>query len=358
MATTMTHLDGNYRWLQFRAAMWPSVPLTLFFGIMLLVSTTVLERALSVFVPVLATPMLFFSCIPDPDAMVAFGFNRARARRVAAPAAVISALVPSAIVLVTQPNWAGATGAVLATVASAILFAASLPDGEKAPSSAGAREGEGKGTSALARARELPTSSTFALFWRRNLLWGVGTGVAMGVLVPLSRHIEPEMLRGFVAAIMVLVLWMRICFGEENRAITWRSLGLTRKRWALTALGNVVAANVLFGAGAIAVAALIDATIPTTPLLMTTMLGIGACMLGLAGTTRSGGLSFVAPIAVWIPMRAVWDVSVFSEGATNWMPPLVMTAVVAVPALIIGGLYVAGTWTGRKRDATSALGMT
>ena len=103
----MTHLNGNFFWLQFKAG-----PALRYFALVpaaLGVSATLNDSALQVVLGAFVAAVVFMVVlVPDSDAFQAFGMNRARARRVIAPAAAVAALVPGGMCVAAHPNATGA----------------------------------------------------------------------------------------------------------------------------------------------------------------------------------------------------------------------------------------------------------
>ncbi|QYH19072.1 hypothetical protein JKI95_07255 [Corynebacterium aquatimens] len=137
-------------------------------------------------------------------------------------------------------------------------------------------------------------------------------GLLTGALLPLSSFISIGYLRAMLVTLPTLVLWVRVASGEELRAGTWQSLGLTRKQWLATATGNVLAVSAIYAVTGIAAAALVGLAVPTNgdpiaAILFAALMGIAACMLAIAGSASWDGLMFVGPLAFWIPLRYPMD---------------------------------------------------
>lgn len=296
----MTHLDRGFFWLQFKAGPnYRFVPLVIF-GLLFMFAGPLLSPLTAALSTVVTVPVFFYSLFPEVTALQALGMNRARASRLLLGAIVPAVVVPAAVCLAYNPNLIGLLGAAIATAVGAVLYFVAMPN-DADPVVYESKEG-----------RTVAWSSSFALFWRRNIVWAVAAGAFTGVLIPVSSLINVDFLRVLVAALPTLALWMRVVSSDELRAATSQSLGLTRRQWLRTGVGVVVAVNAIYALTGVATAALTNLIIPTAAspvaaILYAAVMGLAACLLGLSGHVSWDGFAFVGPLMFWIPLRYPMD---------------------------------------------------
>lgn len=343
---TPTYLSGNFWWLQFRsgpALVRYSNPLT---GALLMAVAAFADNALSATGFSFAAVILFATALfPEAGALKAYGFNKARSRRVLIPPAATAALIPTVTALVAHPNWLGVACAAAAVAAAAIWVAIALPD-EGAEVRSGSRF-------ALRAGR-----FRFEVFWRTNLYFAAATGLATGLLFPLSAHVGNEFLRGLLATVPAAVLWMRFAGAEDLRPSTARAYGLTRKAWAGEVLGVAFAANALFLVVALIGLLLIDAPAHTfSPTILTAAIGFVACFSGVALRVWFEAAAFMLPLFFWITMQYVLDIT-NTAGLDREMLIVLgaQSAIALLLAFVVLWLYISGRVDHRATAEVGNLG--
>lgn len=345
----MTHLNGNFFWLQFKAG-----PVWRYFALVpaaLGVSATLNDSAIQVVLGAFVAAVVFMVVlVPDSDAFQAFGMNRARARRVIAPAAAVAALVPGGMCVAAHPNATGVAGALAALGGVVVLVNRSLPNDEPTARLSGSE-----------RVRFQQHGLRAELYWRRPLTFAAAAGAVTGILLPLIAHISHDWVRTTLLGLPVLVLWFSTVLGPDIGPATARSLGIPRAAWAKTAVGVCVVMNLVYALVALPVVVLFSQVTgtpaATTRVVFMALMGIAACVTAVAARIIADGLGLVAMMVFWMPTQVLVDPADPEPLAEGWRFAIAQAGVGVAIAAVVFTLYVAGRVNARRSRIDEHLGI-
>lgn len=346
----MTHLNGNFFWLQFKAGpVWryfTVVPFALGASVMTLRGPA-LQVVVAAFVAAVGFTLVL---VPEGGAFQAFGMNRARARRVVAPAATVGALIPAVMSVAAHPNVTGAAGVLAAFGGAAVLFNLCLPNDEPAARSSGSE-----------RVRFGQRGLRAELYWRRPLVYATAAGAVTGILLPLTTYIGHDWLRRTLLGLPALVLWSLTALGVERGPATARSLGIPRAAWARTSAGVCLVVNIVYALVALLVAVLLSqftgAPAATTRVVFMALMGIAACVTAVAARIIADGLGLVAMMVFWMPTQVLVDPADPEPLAEGWRFAIAQAGVGVAIAAVVFTLYVAGRVNARRSPIDEHLGI-
>lgn len=328
-------------WLQLQAGPWWRLFVMLPFLLILLTNAAIGSPVVAAVAPSMAAIVLMLILYPEGDMAQAYGLTREQAAGVVAYAAVPAAVISFLASVVVHPGGINFLGGSLAVIATAALAANSLPNDEPKRKNPGAGAGSAAGSAFAGGAAPQRV-------WFYPALWAVVLGAATGIVYPLSARIPNEGIRQVVAVFPALFLWFAVLFRPELRPATAKTLGLTRKRWALTALAVAVGANALFGITAGAIALLFDA--PLQPIPVLAAVGALATFAALVSTVNAEPLAFALLWMFFFPARLFMDVAM----PAGWQEVLVGTAVLSAVAALISAVILVLYLTGRIDASTKA----
>lgn len=308
-------------WLQLQAGPWWRFFVMLPLLLILLTSAVIGSPFVVAVAPSTAATVLMLILYPESDMAQAYGLTREQAGRVVAHAAVPVAAIAFLVPVVAHPGGINFLGGSLAVLATAALAANNLPNGEP----------HRKGLSTTAAPRRV---------WLYPALSALVFGALTGIAYPLSAHI-PGGIGGLVAVFPSLAFWLSLLFRPELRPAAAKALGLTRKRWALEALGVAVGANALFGLTAVVAASFFSA--PIQPTLTLAAVGALACSTALVSTINAEPLAFALIWMFFFPAREAMAAAV-PEG---WREVAVGTAVLGAAASLVTAVILILYLTGR-----------
>lgn len=291
-------------WLQLQAGPWWRFFVMLPFLLILLTNAAIGSPVVAAVAPSMAAIVLMLILYPEGDMAQAYGLTREQAAGVVAYAAVPAAVISFLASVVVHPGGINFLGGSLAVIATAALAANSLPNDEPKRKNPGAGAGSAAGSAFAGGAAPQRV-------WFYPALWAVVLGAATGIVYPLSARIPNEGIRQVVAVFPALFLWFAVLFRPELRPATAETLGLTRKRWALTALAVAVGTLATFAA--------------------------------LVSTVNAEPLGFAMVWMFFFPARAVMDIAM----PAGWQEMLVGIAVLSAVAALISAVILALYLTGR-----------
>lgn len=346
----MTHLNGNFFWLQFKAGpMWryfTVLPFALGASVMTLRGPA-LQVVVAAFVAAVGFTLVL---VPERGAFQAFGMNRARARRVVAPAAAVGALIPAVMSVLAHPNVTGAAGALAALGGTAVLFNLCLPNDEPAAHSSGSE-----------RVRFGQRGLRAELYWRRPLVYAAATGAVTGILLPSTTSIGHDWLRTTLLGLPALVLWSLTALGVERGPATARSLGIPRLAWARTSVSVCLVVNIVYALVALLVAVPLSQVTgtpaATTRVVFMALMGIAACVTAVAARIIADGLGLVAMMVFWMPTQVLVDPADPEPLAEGWRFAIAQAGVGVAIAAVVFTLYVAGRVNARRSRIDEHLGI-
>lgn len=324
-------------WLQLKAGPWWRFFVMLPLLLVMLSSSVIGSPVVAAVAPSMAAIVLMLVLYPEGDMARAYGLTREQAASVVAYAAVPAAAISFLAAVVVHPGGINFLGGSLAVIATVALAANSLPNDEPTRKTPGTGSGSAFAGSAAPQR-----------VWFYPALWAVVLGAATGIVYPLSAHIPNEGIRQVVAVFPALFLWFAVLFRPELRPATAKTLGLTRKRWALTALAVAVGANALFGITAGAIALLFDA--PLQPIPVLAAVGALATFAALVSTVNAEPLAFALLWMFFFPVRSSMDVAM----PAGWQEELVGTAVLSAAAALISAVILVLYLTGRINASTKS----
>lgn len=238
--------------------------------------------------------------VPERGAFQAFGMNRARARRVVAPAAAAGALVPAVMSVAAHPNVTGAAGVLAALGGAAVLFNLCMPNDEPAAHLSGSD-----------RARFRQRGLRAELYWRRPLGYAAATGAVTGILLPFTTSIGHDWLRTTLLGLPVLVLWSLTALGVERGPAAARSLGIPRAAWARTGVGACLVVNLVYALVGLLITVPLsqftESPAATSSVVFIALMGIATCVTAVAARIIADGLGLVALMVFWMPTRILVD---------------------------------------------------
>lgn len=285
---TMTHLDHNFLWFQFKAGpglrflQLPVIPL--FYLVFAFTDWWAWLGSLLCCVTV--TNLL----IPEPKVFRAYGMNRARARQQVLLVVVpVALLVAGAFAQVASP-LSSAVGALL----GAVFFLATCLH----------EEGNG-GRETIGR-----------LYLPGKLeIVAVLAGALAGVLYGLCAQMGPEWLAAIVPAIPLLAYWTWAASDGLTSAAVAQAYGRTRKRWAGTLVLKVVVSQALIAVTGALAALLIDATLPRSPFALFAIAGVAALLAAKAMELLLPNSSFFPVLIAWISGREMLNAQTFDPAS-------------------------------------------
>lgn len=280
----MTHLDRDFLWFQFKAGpglrflQLPVIPL--FYLVFAFTDWWAWLGSLLCCVTV--TNLL----IPEPKVFRAYGMNRARARQQVLLVVVpVALLVAGAFAQVASP-LSSAVGALL----GAVFFLATCLH----------EEGNG-GRETIGR-----------LYLPRKLeIVAVLAGALAGVLYGLFAQVGPGWLAAIVPAIPLLAYWTWAAGDGLTSAAVAQAYGRTRKRWARDTVVKAVVSQVLIAGSGVLVVLLIDATLPRTPLVLFSIVGVAALLAAKAMELLLPNSSYFPVLIGWMAGREMLNPRTF-----------------------------------------------
>lgn len=345
----MTHLNGNFFWLQFKAGpVWryfTVVPFALGASVMTLRGPA-LQVVVAAFVAAVGFSLVL---VPERGAFQAFGMNRARARRVVAPAAAVGALIPAVMSVAAHPNVTGAASVLAAFGGAGVAFNLCLPNDEPAARSSGSE-----------RVRFGQRGLRAELYWRRPLVYAAATGAVTGILLPLTAYIGHDWLRTTLLGLPALVLWSLTALGVERGPATARNLGIPRAAWARSSVGVCLVVNIVYALAALLVAvplSQVTGTPATTRVVFMALMGIAACVTAVAARIIGDGLGLVAMMVFWMPTQVLVDPADPEPLAEGWRFAIAQAGVGVTIAVVVFTLYVAGRVNARRSRIDEHLGI-
>lgn len=268
----MTHLERDFLWFQFKAGpglrflQLPLIPL--FYVVFAFAGGWALLGSL------ICVVMIAYLLIPEPQAFRAYGMNRSRACQ-----QVLFTLVPATVLVAGAFAWVAppVSSFVGALLGAAVFFVTCLQGGERE-----SRETIGR------------------LYLPGKLeIFAVLAGALAGVLYGLFAKVGPEWLAAIVPAIPLLAYWTWAASDGFSSAAASQAYGRTRKRWARDTVVKAVVSQVLIAGSGVLVVLLIDATLPRTPFVLSSIVGIAAVLAAKA-------MELLLPNSTYFPVLIGW----------------------------------------------------